>query len=575
MVVSNILSIHSGPHDSAAALFNGYELVAAVHQERLTRIKCDGGFPHLAIDHVLQVGGVSRDQVDVVVLSRGSYPTVYLDYGWFDRFRFAIQRKKGRRRHKSLAGQMWKRGTVHAEEVFLKDVFCLENGFRRDVKLFFSNHHRAHALSALFYLPGEDVLAYTSDGGGDGVYYSARLLAGNNGLSCLFGDDSGFLTDSHTNSLALAYGYSTQAIGFRINRHEGKLTGLAAYGQPTLYPEMASHFKVLENGEVDSDFSSNQEMKKAIFGMARKASREDVAASVQELLEVFTLKSIETIMQKHRVKKLALAGGAFANVRLNKLIYERTGIDEIFVCPAMGDDGLVIGGALDYLLGRDGGPIFFENRRRLDNVYLGAQYDDLANEMFRQDARLVAIDGDPASIAATLIARDEIGAIYTGRMEFGPRALGARSIIANPRDDGINKTLNKRLQRTEFMPFAPYVLEEDARDVFDINDANEYACRFMTITTRVNPDWADKIGAVVHVDGTARPQIVNDRESPLYSSILRNFKEQTGLPVLVNTSFNAHEEPIICNPEECLKALLDGRVDFVVTQSGVFRKAEN
>ncbi|MCW8905838.1 MAG: hypothetical protein OQL28_01190 [Sedimenticola sp.] len=572
--MSFILSIHSGPHDSAAALFNDYELLAAVHQERLSRVKCDGGFPDLAIEHVLEVAGVRRDQLEVVVLSRGSYPTVYLDYGWFDRFRFAIQRKKGRRRHKSLAGHMWKRGTVHAEEVFNKDRFCRENGLRSDIQIYFSNHHKAHALSALFYLPGEDILAYTSDGGGDNVYYSARLLSANNRLSCLFGDDKGFLTKSYTNSLALAYGYSTQAIGFRINRHEGKLTGLAAYGKPTLYEEMASHFRILENGEVDSDFANNKEMKKAIFEMARRSSREDVAASVQELLEVFTLKSIQTIMRQNRVKKLALAGGAFANVRLNKLVCESTGVDEIFVCPAMGDDGLVIGGALDYLLERDGDSAFFHNRRRLNDVYLGGQYDDQADSLFRKDSRLKLLDGDPAEIAADLISRDEIGAIYTGRMEFGPRALGARSIIANPRDDGINKTLNKRLQRTEFMPFAPYVLEEDAREVFDIDDSNEYACRFMTITTRVNPAWADKIGAVVHVDGTARPQIVRDSENPLYSAILRRFKEKTGLPVLVNTSFNAHEEPIICRPEECLRALLDGRVDFLVTTRGVFRKLE-
>lgn len=572
--MSYILSIHSGPHDSAAAVFSEYDLLSAVHQERLSRKKCDGGFPDLAIEHVLDVAGVRRDQLEVVVLSRGSYPTVYMDYGWFDRFRFAIQRKKGRRRHKSLAGHMWKRGTVHAEDVFNKDRFCRENGFRSDIKIYFSNHHKAHALSAIFYLPGEDILAYTSDGGGDGVYYSARLLSGNDRFSCLFGGDGGFLTESHTNSLALAYGYSTQAIGFKINRHEGKLTGLAAYGKPTLYEEMASHFTVLDNGQVDSDFSRNGEMKKAIFEMATRSSREDVAASVQQLLEEFTLRSIRTIMRQHKVKKLALAGGAFANVRLNKLVCESTGVDEVFICPAMGDDGLVIGGALDYLLERDGEPVFFNRRRRLNDVYLGGEYDVQADGLFRQHKQLQMVDGDPAEIAAELIARDEIGAIYTGRMEFGPRALGARSIIANPKDDGINKTLNERLQRTEFMPFAPYVLEEDAREVFDINDANEYACRFMTITTRVNPKWADKIGAVVHVDGTARPQIVRDSDNPLYSAILRKFKEKTGLPVLVNTSFNAHEEPIICRPDECLRALLDGRVDFLVTTRGVFRKLE-
>ncbi|MGR9115834.1 MAG: carbamoyltransferase C-terminal domain-containing protein [Gammaproteobacteria bacterium] len=567
-----ILSIHSGPHDSAAAIFHDYELLAAVQQERLTRKKCDGGFPNAAIDEVLKISGLNKQDIDVIVLSRGSYPTVYMEYGWFDRLRFSVQRKKGRRRHKSIANHMRKLNTENAREVFQKDVFCRENGFSENVTLHFANHHNSHALSALFYLPGENVLAYTSDGGGDGVYYSARLLKGNGELICLYGDDRNFLTQNYTNSLALVYGYATKACGFRMNRHEGKLTGLAAFGEPTLYDEMANHFTVLDTGEVDSDFANNKVMKQEIFRLAKNQPKENVAASVQKLLEVFTLKSIKTLMTAHQVDRLALAGGAFANVRLNKLICEETGVKDIFVFPAMGDDGLVVGGALEYLCLHYGEQDFLSNRRPLANVYLANQYDAEADKLFKQDARLELIAGDPAETAAELIANDKIGAIYTGRMEFGPRALGARSIIASPKDDGINKTLNKRLQRTEFMPFAPYVLEEDAREVFEINDANHYACRFMTITTQVNPKWADKIAAVVHVDGTARPQIVTDADNPLYSSILRHFKKQTGLPVLVNTSFNAHEEPIIYKPEECLRALLDGRVDFLVTQYGVYRR---
>lgn len=565
-----ILSIHSGPHDSAAAVFHNYELLAAVQQERLTRKKCAGGFPKKAIDEVLAISGFDKKDIDVIVLTRASYPTTYLNYGWFDRLRFALQWKKGQRRHKSIASHMRKNHTENAHDVFNKAAFCKENGFSDDVIIHFSNHHNAHALSALFYLPGDNVLAYTSDGGGDGVYYSARIVNDKNELVCLYGDDRYFATQNYTNSLALAYGYSTEACGFRRNRHEGKLTGLAAYGEPSLYDEMAAHFTVLDTGEVDSDFTSNSEMKREILRISKDQPIENIAASVQKLLEVYTLKSLKTIMKNHHVERLALAGGAFANVRLNKLICEETGIKEIFIAPAMGDEGLVIGGALEYLQQHYGNKDFLANRRRLKSVYLSKEYDAEATELFRHDNRLEEIKGEPAEIAAEMIAGDKIGAIYTGRMEFGPRALGARSIIASPKDDGINKTLNKRLQRTEFMPFAPYVLEEDARDVFEITDATHYACQFMTITTRVAPKWADKIAAVVHVDGTARPQIVNDVEHPLYSDILRRFKAKTGLPVLVNTSFNAHEEPIICKPEECLRALIDGRVDFVVTPSGVY-----
>ena len=180
--------------------------------------------------------------------------------------------------------------------------------------------------------------------------------------------------------------------------------------------------------------------------------------------------------------------------------------------------------------------------------------------------------GRPVETAVDLIRAGKAGAIYTGRMEFGPRALGARSIIASPHDHAINDNLNKRLERSEFMPFAPYVLEEDASRVFEITDVNRYAARFMTITCAVQPEWRARIPAVVHVDGTARPQIVRDADNPLFAAILRRFRDQTGLPVLINTSFNVHEEPIVNRPEECLQALADGRVDFVVTQQAVYVK---
>jgi carbamoyltransferase len=155
-------------------------------------------------------------------------------------------------------------------------------------------------------------------------------------------------------------------------------------------------------------------------------------------------------------------------------------------------------------------------------------------------------------------------------MEFGPRALGARSIIASPSDAAINDNLNKRLDRSEFMPFAPFVLEEDAERVFEITPVNRYAARFMTITCAVRPEWIKKIPAVVHVDGTARPQIVREADNPLFAGILRRFRDRTGLPVLINTSFNVHEEPIVNRPEECRKALLDDRVDFVLTRRAVY-----
>ena len=178
-----------------------------------------------------------------------------------------------------------------------------------------------------------------------------------------------------------------------------------------------------------------------------------------------------------------------------------------------------------------------------------------------------------AQTTVDLIRAGKVGAIYTGRMEYGPRALGDRSILASPCDPAINDVLNKRLDRSEFMPFAPYVLEEDAERVFEITPRNRYAARFMTIACAVRPEWREQIAGVTHVDGTARPQVVRDKDNPLFASILRTFRDATGLPVLINTSFNVHEEPIINRPEECLQAFTDGRVDFVVTQQAVYTRA--
>jgi carbamoyltransferase len=275
-------------------------------------------------------------------------------------------------------------------------------------------------------------------------------------------------------------------------------------------------------------------------------------------------------LARTNARRLAVAGGLFANVRLNRLLAETLPLDEIFIYPAMGDDGLSVGAALCYLRDRDGLPAWLAQRRRLDNLYFGRDYDGEIDACLMREKKIRRLAGEPTATASELVEAGQAGAIYVGRMEHGPRALGARSIIANPTDPTINDRLNQRLDRSEFMPFAPYVLEEDAERVFDITPVNRYAARFMTITCAVKPDWRARIPAVVHVDDTARPQIVREADNPLFAAILRRFRERTGIPVLINTSFNVHEEPIVNRPEECRQALVDGRVDFVVTKQAVY-----
>jgi carbamoyltransferase len=568
-----ILAIHSGVHDSSAAAFEDYKLMAAVQQERLIRHKGWGAeVPWLAVDEVLRTADWIRTDVDAIALIRGYFPTQYYRFPLAQDLHYLWQRQFGRERTKRDIADLCRRFGIEDTLTFFRpERFLADNGFRAGIPVRFVNHHEAHALAALFFTDWDDALIYTSDGVGDNVSYSMRALK-NGKLECFYGDDRWFLPAEPCAGLAYAYAFATEACGFRRLRHEGKLTGLAAYGEPALAAELAACFQFGKDGLITSEFKTWDEMGNRVSAICRGHPRETIAASIQTVVEDFTARSVRYWLNHTGARHLALAGGLFANVRLNRLLAETMPIAEIFVLPPMGDDGLSVGAGLAFLLNRDGLAAWLSKRRRLDNVYLGQNFDDRIDDCLAQAPGVRRQSGDPIALATDLVRRGKAGAIYTGRMEFGPRALGARSIIASPADATINDTLNKRLERSEFMPFAPYVLAEDAERVFEITPVNRYTAHFMTITCAVRPEWRDRIPAVIHVDGTARPQILREEINPLFGGILRRFRDATGLPVLINTSFNVHEEPIVNRPQECRKALLDGRVDFVVTKQAVYTK---
>ncbi len=564
------MAIHAGIHDASAAAFDDYELLAAASEERFTRVKGQGGtLPWLAIDEVLLVAGWRRNEVDAIATTRGEYPTHYQKFPLWRDLRYTVQRWRGReRRYRDLAVRCHLSGTVDTRSLFRSAEFLRDNGFRGDTQFHFVNHHEAHALAALFYTDWDDALIYTSDGVGDNVSYAMRSLRDGK-LACHYGDDRWLTRKVNFSGLASAYGYATVACGFRMLRHEGKLTGLAAYGAPDIAGEMAACYRFNDtDGQIESGFRSWDDIDRKFREICDGHSRETIAASIQKVTEDLTVRSVRWWLERTGARHLALAGGLFANVRLNRLLAETLPLDEVFVFPAMGDDGLPVGAALGVLLARDGTQSWLGRRRRLDDVYLGRDFGGRIDEALNGAA--ARLQGDPVEVAVGLLRAGKAGAIYAGRMEFGPRALGARSIIASPHDHAINDTLNQRLDRSEFMPFAPFVLEEDAERIFEITDVNRYAARFMTITCAVRPEWRERIAAVVHVDGTARPQIVQERSNPLFAAILRRFRDATGIPVLINTSFNVHEEPIVNRPEECRQALRDKRIDFVVTKNAVY-----
>jgi len=568
-----ILTAHSGIHDAGAALFEDYRLLAAVQLERLTRYKCDGReHPDLAIDEVLSIAGKTRKDIDVAGFSRTEFPTIFYrnirGVRWIrEKYRKFVEKRTRR----YMPREFLRYNTTHIDDIFKVDKFRHASGFRDDAKILFYNHHESHALAPLFYTDWNDALLVTADAGGDTVNYSYRHFT-NGKLRTIYGGEECLLTPLPIDSIAYAYMTMTAALGFIPMRHEGKLTGLAAYGRPILADKIAARFSVDEAGRISSDFRDYPAMVEFIRGLARGVSREDASASIQQVLESTMLRSIARLLERNKARHLGLAGGVFANVRLNRILAEQLPIDEIFIFPAMGDDGMPAGGALCYLLQRDGLAHWLLQRHRLRDVYLGRDYTNLIDDAMAASSNIRRTTEASVEGAARRLNAGQLGAIFVGRMEYGPRALGARSILANPSRRETHDLLNKRLSRSEFMPFAPIITTEKAATVFDVNSVNAYACRFMTITCNVKPEWRERIAAVVHVDGSARPQTIERETNPLYYDILNAFERESGLPVLVNTSFNVHEEPIVNKPSECIRALLDGRIDFVVTTQGIYER---
>ncbi|KZY37106.1 hypothetical protein A3730_01680 [Alcanivorax sp. HI0044] len=562
-----ILGLHTG-HDAGAAVFRDEKLVSFCKEERVSRIKNDGGFFALAsIDEALDAVGLTRKDVDVVALTRTRIPE-----HTFRKTSHPVQTLKRKlmpapTRDLNLAGQMRKTGL---DETALIDQSLLRKalGVGPKTEIYFANHHYCHVAAAWYYTDWDEGLFLSCDGGGDYAQYSAYLDAGK-GLECVLGGDETLKTPQNTGaSIGLAYAFATEICGFMPNRHEGKLTGLAAFGKPIRAEQILGLWHIdKETGALSSEMQGAAALKQALKSIFEGDSREDVAASIQVATESLLVEWVETLRALHGGRYIGLSGGVFSNVRMNQKIAELEGVDEVFVFPAMSDEGLPVGACIDYWVNRLGNPV---ERERLTSLYFGRHYsgDDLL-EAARQGGFRVEAGDEPARQAADLIAQGGVGAIFYGGMEMGPRALGARSIVASPADRGVNDSINQRLQRTEFMPFAPFVRENDAQELFDISDKNLYPSRFMTITTDVKDEWKSRIPAVVHVDGTARPQVIYREDNPLYYDVLTEFAALTGLKSLVNTSFNAHEEPIINTPEEALAALKDDRVDFLFCESGL------
>ena len=559
------LGLQTG-HESSAAIFEDGHLIAAVSDERLSRIKNDGGrLSDLAIDEVLRLADRVRGDVDALALLYTFFPEEYfLRESWAKELERKIHRARRRgkigERPQMLLANFIERLRARGKSFdghFLRDKFLRGERFDRAQAAFY-DHHDSHALPAAFYSGFPRCAVFTMDGNGD---------ANISHTSGRWGDGQyrrDYQTDSLGASPGVFYGAITELLGFRVMRHEGKVVGLAAMGDSApLYSAFCKAFHLAADGKrFASDFSTEdarfQFLKKSIIGHRR----EDVAAAVQKVLEDAVLDLVRRYLAETGECCVALNGGVFANVKLNQRIAELAEVDKIFVFPAMSDTGNSIGAVLLDRVARD--PTSLSQSSPLQHVYLGPAYgeEQIAAELAKAGVRSQRLD-DAALIAlsAAAIHEGRVLGWFQGRMEFGPRALGNRSMLARATDIKINDWLNERLDRSEFMPFAPSVLAEYADDIFLGVDKARHTAEFMTITFDVKIEWRARIPAVVHVDGTARPQLVRSENNPLYYALIDAYRCLSGIPLVLNTSFNVHEEPIVCAPAEAIRALSEGRVD--------------
>ena len=408
-------------------------------------------------------------------------------------------------------------------------------------------HHASHAANAYFTSGFNSALIVTLDGYGSGL--AGSVSQGRDGEMSRLHD----LEFPH--SLGTYYESVTSALGLKPSRHEGKVVGLAAYGDPDILTDvLLARFE-----QRDGDFRI-LESNNLFFArwLASQFPKIDVAAAYQRVLEMVATAYVSYYVRQTGLRNLVLSGGVAANVKLNQRLKDIPGVDRIFIHPNMGDGGCGTGAALLQF------PASPKLCRPLSDVYWGPEFTDEEIGEALQRAQLPATRHQPIEPEiAALIAEGRIVARFNGRMEYGPRALGNRSILYHTKEPAVNQWLNQRLGRTEFMPFAPATLFDHRHECYTNVEGAEYAAQFMTITLDCTPRMKQKSPAAVHVDGTARPQLVTEQGNPSFHRILTEYHRLTGIPSVINTSFNMHEEPIVCTPDDAVRAFLQGNLDYL------------
>ena len=594
--MTSILGISAFYHDSAAALIKDGEIIAAAQEERFTRHKHDSNYPKNAVDFVLQEAGLKLSEVDHIAF----YEKPFLKFERLLETYLAFAPKG----FKSFCMSMplWLREKLFQKNLLMQNLGEHDKNFNDEKKLLFSEHHFSHAASAYYPSPFKDAVVLTLDGVGE--WATTTVALGEN-------DNLEIIKEIHfPHSLGLLYSAFTYYTGFKVNSGEYKLMGLAPYGDPKYKKLIMDNLIDLKSDgsfRLNMDYfnyatgltMTNKKFEKLFKNPVRVPEKSfltqfhmDVAASAQSAIEEVVLTLARSLAKEHKSKNLCLAGGVALNCVANGKILKENIFEKIWIQPAAGDAGGALGAALSVWHKELNNKRIYPLEDRMRGAYLGPSYSDNNVELklkklgakFQKYSEEQIID-----ITAKELSNLKTIGWFQGKMEFGPRALGARSIIADPRSEKMQKTLNLKVKfRESFRPFAPSVAIEDLSEWFELNCDSPYMLLVAGVNKSIRREMnqeeknlfgIDKLNikrstipAVTHIDYSARIQTVHEKTNPKYYRLIKKFKEITSCPVIVNTSFNVRGEPIVCTVEDAFRCFMGTNLDMLVCENFILYK---
>ena len=593
--MSSILGISAFYHDSAACLLIDGKIVAAAQEERFTRKKHDSSYPKNAIDFVLNYHNLKLSQVDKIVF----FEKPFLKFERLLETYVACAPKGFVSFSKSMP--LWIKEKLFQKNLLFNKLKEHDENYKSNENIFFSDHHLSHAASAFFPSPFEEAVVLTADGVGEWATTTVAVGKSNN---------LEIKKEIHfPHSLGLLYSAFTYYIGFKVNSGEYKLMGLAPYGSPIFEKKIKMMIDIKKDGTFRLDQSyfnyatgltmTNEKFHKIFGHKPRDPKTEkitqfhmDIASSIQKVTEEIMIKLAKNIRDEYCIKNLCLAGGVALNCVANGKILKEKIFENIWIQPAAGDAGGSLGAALALWHVEQNNKRVVNDNDGMQGSYLGCKFDqkEIEEELHSLGAKFQIFDYENLlEQTVEFLTKEKAIGWFQGRMEFGPRALGARSILGDPRSVTMQKNLNLKIKyRESFRPFAPSILKEDLSKWFDLNVESPY----MLLVSEINSNKKIKmteeqttlfgidklnvkrseIPAVTHVDYSARIQTVKKNTNKIYYDLIYKFKEKTGCPVILNTSFNVRGEPIVNTPTDAFNCFMGTELDYLVIGNCILNK---